>query len=70
MNKIIDLMTGRECVRMDQLPVEANGQNSRRYALALAGAALFLGAVGPGVVAPRTEPYIAIEVPVPSPRIS
>lgn len=70
MNKTIDLMTGRACEQMDQLPVEANSPNHRRYALALASAALILAATGPGVPAPRTESNITIDIDVVSPRIS
>ena len=74
MNKIelqtIDLITGRACEQMDQLPVAANSLNSRRYALVLAGAAFILAAVGLGVPSPRIGSNITNRIEVPSPRIS
>lgn len=53
MNKTIDLMTGRVCEQMDQLPVATNSEYSRKIALLMSVAAFALAAVGLGVVAPR-----------------
>ena len=70
MNKTIDLMTGRACQRMDQLPVVASSENTQRIALVMAGAAFILAAAGLGVPAPRTGSNVATPIEVASTRIS
>lgn len=66
----IDLMTGRACERMDQLPVATNSEVSRRLALIMSVAAFALATVGLVVAAPRTGSNITTPIEVASTRIS
>lgn len=68
MNKTIDLMTGRACEQMDQLPVATNNEYSRKTALVMSVAAFALAAAGPGVVAPRVGSNITTPIEVASSR--
>ncbi len=65
----IDLMTGRVCVQMDQLPVGTSSESSRRLAIGLASGAFILAVVGIGVVAPRIGSNTTNPIEVPSTRI-